>query len=116
MKQTESDAIFLDAGLLSTFLHVLKDVPSIKFIVYNTENKPKQETLDALKNDFSHIKVVSFDELVKLGEENPTEHIPPGPEDLACIMFTSGSTGTPKGVTLKHKAVVAASKYKFQWS
>jgi long-chain acyl-CoA synthetase len=49
--------------------------------------------------------------LVKLGEANPAEAIPPSPEDLACIMYTSGSTGTPKGVLIKHRNIVAASKF-----
>ena len=58
---------------------------------------------------------VGFDELLKLGEENPAEPIPPKAEDLACIMYTSGSTGTPKGVMIKHRNVVAASKSTFKF-
>lgn len=42
-----------------------------------------------------------------LGSENPTEHSPPKPDDVACIMYTSGSTGNPKGVIMSHKNLVA---------
>lgn len=30
----------------------------------------------------------------------------PGPDDLACILYTSGSTGTPKGVYQNHRGVL----------
>lgn len=108
LKQTKSKAIFLDAGLLPTLNKALKDAPTIDYIILNKESKPKQEELDKLKSEFSRIHVISYDELKKLGEENPTEHVVPEPEDLACVMYTSGTSGTPKGVTIKHKAVVAS--------
>mmetsp|Transcript_9256 Transcript_9256/g.16316 ORF Transcript_9256/g.16316 Transcript_9256/m.16316 type:complete len:660 (-) Transcript_9256:759-2738(-) len=52
-------------------------------------------------------KVYSMDEVVALGVATPAEPVPPGPEDLATIMYTSGTTGEPKGVMLKHSAVLA---------
>lgn len=108
LKQTESKAVFLDSGLLRTFNQALKDAPAIEYIILNNESPPDQEQLDFLKNEFSSIQVIPYHDLKKLGEENPTEHVPPSPEDLACIMYTSGTAGAPKGVTIKHKAVVAA--------
>ncbi|KAJ5569784.1 Long-chain-fatty-acid--CoA ligase 1 [Penicillium hispanicum] len=109
LAQTGSEVIFLDPSLIKSLANVLKDVPSIKRIIYNTDTEVKQEDLDRLKNDFSHITVLSIEELRKSGEQNMVEPVPPKPEDLCCIMYTSGSTGPPKGVSLTHANVIAAT-------
>lgn len=110
LAQTSSSAIFLDPGLIKSLCNVLKDVPSVKHVIYNTDTEVSQADLDRLKNDFGHINVLSLEELRKSGEENNLEPVPPKPEDLCCIMYTSGSTGPPKGVSLTHANVIAASK------
>lgn len=108
--QTASLAIFLDPGLMPSLASVLKDVPSIKYVIYNIDSEPKQADLDRLKQSFEYLQIMSLEELRKLGEENMVEPVPPAPEDLCCIMYTSGSTGPPKGVPLTHANVVAASE------
>lgn len=110
LSQTESSAIFLDPSLLKPLTNVLKDIPSIKHIIYNDDIEPKQADLDRLKNDFGHITVRSIEDLRKEGEESIVEPVPPAAEDLCCIMYTSGSTGPPKGVSLTHANVIAASE------
>ncbi|OCT48416.1 Long-chain-fatty-acid--CoA ligase 1 [Cladophialophora carrionii] len=108
LAQTGSVAIFLDPNLIPTLVRVLGDAKNLKTVIYNTEPEAKQADLDKLKATNPDLRVLSFDELRKLGADNPADPVPPSPEDLACIMYTSGSTGPPKGVTIKHKAVVAA--------
>jgi long-chain acyl-CoA synthetase len=108
--QTKSDAMFLDPTLIPSLMNVLNDATSIKHVIYNTDTEVKKEDLEKLKSQFSHINVLSFDELRKAGEENPVDPVPPKPEDLCCIMYTSGSTGPPKGVSLTQENVVAAGE------
>ena len=108
--QTGSTAIFLDPSLLKSLINIIRNVPSIKHIIYNTDNEVDQKLLDQLHSEFIHLNVISIEELRKQGEENNVEPVPPTPEDLCCIMYTSGSTGPPKGVPLTHANVIAASK------
>ncbi|CAG7934710.1 unnamed protein product [Penicillium nalgiovense] len=107
--QTGSTAIFLDPSLLKSLISILRSVPSIKHIIYNTDTEIDQKLLDQLHSEFIHINVQSIEDLRKQGEENPVEPVPPKPEDLCCIMYTSGTTGPPKGVPLTHANVIAAT-------
>ncbi len=109
MLQTKAKIMFTDPELLPKLVNPMKEAQDVQVVVYCTKNEPKQKDIDALASAHPHLKIMSFDEFLKLGEENPAEPIPPKADDLACIMYTSGSTGTPKGVMIKHRNVVAAS-------
>ena len=102
--------MFCDPNLVPSVANVLKDVKSIKHIIWNSHLAPKQADLERLKSEYEDINVISFEDLRTLGEQNPVEPVPPSSEDLCCIMYTSGSTGPPKGVPLTHGNVIAASK------
>ncbi|KAI7907531.1 uncharacterized protein BX663DRAFT_481859 [Cokeromyces recurvatus] len=104
MNETEVEAIFTSAELLTTVLKVVGQCPSLQMVVYNGDAKP--EHLDKFTQ--YNIKVLSIQEVMELGKQHPVEPREPEPEDLCCIMYTSGSTGNPKGVILSHKNIVAA--------
>ena len=106
--QTGSIGIFLDPNLIPTFVNCIKDAKAIKYVIYNTTPEPKQGDIDKIKSANADLKVLSIDELRKLGEKNMVDPVPPSPDDIATIMYTSGSTGAPKGVLIKHKSVVAS--------
>ncbi|KXJ92160.1 AMP-binding enzyme [Microdochium bolleyi] len=108
MVATGAKAIFLDPHLLPTLGNVLTDAKEVRHVIWNSHNQVNQKHIESLKSSYPHLSILSFKELEQLGAENPTEPVPPVPEDLCCIMYTSGSTGTPKGVPLKHKALIAA--------
>lgn len=107
---TGAKAIFLDPHLLPNIVNPLKEAKEIKFVIYNTEHDVNPQHVKLMNEAHPGVRVISIDELIKLGTDSPVEPVPPAPEDLCCIMYTSGSTGTPKGVPLKHKNVIAASK------
>ena len=48
-----------------------------------------------------------MNEIEQAGNENPSEPIPPRPEDMATVCYTSGTTGTPKGALLSHSVFIA---------
>jgi len=111
MLQTKAKLMFADPHLLPRLVKPFNEAKDIQVVIYGTKDEAKAKDIEALTNAHPHVKVMSFDELVALGQEHPSEPIPPKADDLACIMYTSGSTGTPKGVLLKHSNVVAASKF-----
>jgi len=108
--QTHAKAIFLDPHLLPQLMNPLDKATEVHYIIYNTESPVKSEHIDKLKDKHPRLTILSFEDLVKLGQEKKHDPVPPSPEDLMGIMYTSGSTGPPKGVPLLHKAVVAAGE------
>jgi acyl-CoA synthetase (AMP-forming)/AMP-acid ligase II len=39
------------------------------------------------------VKLLSWEQLLQLGADNPCDAVPPSPDDLSTIMYTSGTTG-----------------------
>ncbi|KAF7727704.1 long-chain fatty acid-CoA ligase [Apophysomyces ossiformis] len=105
MNETEVEAIFTSADLLPVVIKIINRCPSLRYVVYTGDAKP--EVVAQAKTGWVS-NVLSLDELVQIGYDNPREPRCPEPEDLCCIMYTSGSTGNPKGVMLSHKNLVAA--------
>lgn len=111
LKQTKAKASYCDPALFGTLGKALADAKDVQVVIYNSDQDANPEGLKKLKAEHENLKVFSYEELRKLGEENPTDPVPPKPEDLCCIMYTSGSTGPPKGVPIKHKQVIASGSY-----
>ena len=85
------------AGLVK-LLAVAGKCPTLKTIIV-IGDIPEDASSDA-------VELKTFEELEKLGRENPCDDAPPKPETLAVIMYTSGTTGMPKGVLHRHSNLV----------
>lgn len=109
LKQTAAKAMYTDPHLFKTASGPLKNAEDVKFIVYNdTSNIPiSDKEIDDFKAAHSQLTVISYSDLVALGESNPIDPVPPKPSDMCCIMYTSGSSGPPKGVPITHEGIVA---------
>jgi long-chain acyl-CoA synthetase len=105
---THSGAIFYiaeDEEQLDKILEVRSRIPSLKKIIVMD--------MEGLRH-FSDPMVMSFEELLKMGEALDQEKpdlfrrrlAGAQPEDLAILIYTSGTTGPPKGAMISHRNIL----------
>jgi len=91
-------ALITSSAKLVSLLHVLKEIPSLRFVVLIANGEAVSVQLPV--HDFD---VMTNGEGADASPDWAIE------KDLAAILYTSGSTGKPKGVMLSHANVMAGA-------
>ncbi|KAI5866179.1 long-chain-fatty-acid-CoA ligase [Durotheca rogersii] len=107
--QTGAKAVYTEPHLFKVASRPLKNAKDMKYLIYNdTTHMPiSDQEMANFRAAHPHLTIISYSDLVDLGEANPVPPVPPKPSDMCCIMYTSGSSGTPKGVSITHEGIVA---------
>jgi long-chain acyl-CoA synthetase len=109
--QTQANAMYVDPHLLKTAQKAIRKSNVNTVFVNAASVFAEGGEIDEFKKENPDLNVLTWEELRKLGEENPVDPVPAKGEDLYCVMYTSGSTGLPKGACIKHESLVAGGEF-----
>ncbi|KAM2449660.1 hypothetical protein PS1_019744 [Malus domestica] len=104
LNETEVTTVICGQKELKKLLDISGKLDTVKRIICMDANIPSSAS-----SVQSRWRITSFDDVEKLGRENPVDPDLPLPADIAVIMYTSGSTGLPKGVMMTHANVLAVA-------
>ncbi|KAJ2552363.1 long-chain fatty acid-CoA ligase [Coemansia sp. RSA 1933] len=113
MNETAACAAFVRADQLPTIERIAGQMRTCRTVVYHDQDgccsgrMPKGAEAAIGRLRAAGIRVLSMEEAVRLGRQNPRDLHVAGGDDTALVMYTSGTTGPPKGVLIAHSGVLA---------
>lgn len=106
--QTECEVMYIDPHLLPTLAGDALEASKVTTLVINQECIfGTGNEIDEFRKSHPETRLITYQELLTLGQENPAEPVPAKGPDLYCIMYTSGSSGVPKGACITHQSLIS---------
>eukprot|EP01013_Petalomonas_cantuscygni_P015594 TRINITY_DN3239_c0_g1_i1.p1 TRINITY_DN3239_c0_g1~~TRINITY_DN3239_c0_g1_i1.p1 ORF type:complete len:805 (-),score=230.94 TRINITY_DN3239_c0_g1_i1:792-3206(-) len=118
VNQVGCKVVVCNYGQVTELLKLKEKCGVLETIIYtklNVEPSKRDQSPVAAGQSTNGLQVISFDDVVALGEKNPVDYSAPQPSTVSVIMYTSGSTGTPKGVVMQHGSFVASIAALKEW-
>ena len=112
LNHAEIPVTFCSGDRIPNLLKISGKCPKLKYIISFDDLREDLPISSVLKGwaEERGIKLISWSDLITLGQVNPIPHRPPGVEDVCAICYTSGTTGNPKGAVYIHKMGACAIK------
>ncbi|CAI5527522.1 unnamed protein product [Closterium sp. Naga37s-1] len=100
VNHSEMVAVVCSVETLSSLYKALPSAPAVKTVIYMQGGGQAPSDADRQAAEDAGVKLIPFSQVEEWGAQNPQEHTPPKPEDLAVLMYTSGTTVSGNGTTV----------------
>jgi long-chain acyl-CoA synthetase len=112
INHAEIEVSFCSGDRISNLLKISSKCPKLKYIVSFDDLLADLPISSVLKGwaEERGIKLISWSEIIKIGNDNMIQHRPPKVDDICAICYTSGTTGNPKGAVYIHRMGACAIK------
>ncbi|XP_027094260.2 long chain acyl-CoA synthetase 9, chloroplastic-like [Coffea arabica] len=104
LNETEVTTVVCGHKELKKLIDISGQLDTVKRIISMDDELPSNSASVSASVSWT---LISFSDLLRLGQGHPVDPELPLAADIAVIMYTSGSTGLPKGVMMTHGNVLA---------